>query len=291
MRIKHRLEYFAFTSFVGLFRILGLNGTRKSADYLGCVLYYLIPIRKKVVIENIRIAFPQKSEKEIKKIALRNYQNILITFFEMMLLPYLSPEESVSSVVSINQNCLAEKIEKKQPVIILTGHFGGWEFCFSTLTIKIGEPFHLLAQAQSNPLVSNYVIKARDTFGNKTILAGISIRQLYQTLKSGGVVGIAGDQRGEYGGPRFNFFNKPTALHTGTASIALKTNSSIILAACERQKDRSYKIYFEELSFENLPEGEEEKLKELTQRYISFLEKYIRKNPEQYFWMHKLWKY
>jgi len=63
------------------------------------------------------------------------------------------------------------------------------------------------------------------------------------------------------------------------------------MAAFERQKDFSYKMHLEELNFENLPDEHEEKLRELTQRYISFLEKHIRKNPEQYFWMHKIWKY
>ena len=55
------------------------------------------------------------------------------------------------------------------------------------------------------------------------------------------------------------------------------------MAAFERQKDYSYKMHMEELNFENLPDEHEEKLRELTQRYISFLEKHIRKNPEQYF--------
>ena len=291
MQIKHKIEYFAFISFVYLFRILGLNRTRKSAYWLGSILYFLIPVRKKVVIDNLRIAFPEKNTKEIKRLTLKTYQNVLITFFELMYLPFVSKKEVENSIFIENLDSIKEKLGKNQPAIFLTGHFGGWEFCLSALSIKIGRPFQLLAQAQSNSLVSDYVMAARKSLGNEIIISGISVRKLYENLKNGGIVGIAGDQRGPYEGPRFIFFNRPTSLYTGAANIALKTNCLVLMTAFERQPDYSYKIHLEELGLDSLPNKEEEKIRELTQRYISFLEKDIKKNPEQYFWMHKLWKY
>ena len=291
MRLKHKIEYSVFIIFVKLFSALGLYRTRRSAYYLGYFLYFVIPIRKQVIISNLKTAFPQKNDKEIKKLTLRNYQNILITFFELMYLPSLTNEELLRSVVFENINVMKEKIDKNIPVIMLTGHFGGWEFCLPALRINMNKTFYILAQAQSNPLISNFVMNAREIFGNKSILAGVSVRQLYETLKNGGAVGIAGDQRGSFEGPRFLFFNQPTALHTGTAAIALKTNCSVILTTFIRQNDYSYKVYFENLSFENLPDDNDKKINELTQRYITFLQKQVAQNPEQYFWMHKIWKY
>ncbi|MBI5730403.1 MAG: hypothetical protein HY963_04625 [Ignavibacteriales bacterium] len=291
MQIKHRFEYFLFISFVKYFQLVGLNKTRHSANILGYILYYLIPIRKKVVKNNLNIAFPQKSETEIKRLILKTYQNILITFFELMYLPFVSKKEIDESIFVQDIDLIKEKLSNHESAIFLTGHFGGWEFCLSSLSQKIGRPFQLLAQPQSNSLISDYIMKARKTFGNEIILSGISVRKLYENLKSGGIVGIAGDQRGSYEGPRFSFFDRPTALFTGAANISLKTNCLVIMTAFERQPDYSYKVHTEELSFNNLPDSNEDKIKELTQRYISFLEKYIRKNPEQYFWLHKLWKY
>jgi KDO2-lipid IV(A) lauroyltransferase len=176
--------------------------------------------------------------------------------------------------------------------IILTGHFGGWELCMSSLTLKFGREFSLLAQPQSNPFVSDFVMRAREKFGNRIILSGNHAGfLLYESIKNGGIVGIAGDQRGTYKGPRFNFFGRPTALYTGMASISLKTNCLVYMTAFERRADYSYVVHLEELSFIDLPNSNVDKIRELTQRYISFLEKHIRKNPEQYFWMHKIWKY
>ena len=291
MRTKHKIEFFVFISFVKLFRSIGLTKTRYAANYLAYLLYYVIPLRKKVIVNNLIIAFPQKSNEEIKKLTLRTYQNILITFFELMSLTAVTKEEINESILIDNPDLIKSKISNCKGTIFLTGHFGGWEYCLSSLTLKIGKPLNLLAQPQSNPKISSFVMKAREKFGNKIILSGISVRHLYETIKNGGIVGIAGDQRGSYDGPRFNFFGRATALYTGTANIALKTECTVIMVACERQKDYSYKMYVEELSVENLPKENEGKIRELTQRYISFLEKHIRKNPEQYFWMHKIWKY
>lgn len=288
---KHKIEFIIFKFFVNIFRVIGLRRTRRSTKFLALVLFYLIPVRKKVVINNLKIALPQKTDSEIKKLALQTYQNILITFFELMYLPSLTRDELESSISIENIEEIKKSVGTNKAAIFFTGHFGGWEFCMAALSLKFGREFSVLAQPQTNSMVSDFVMKARSKFGNKIVLSGISVRKLYETIKSGGMIGVAGDQRGHYEGPRFNFFGRPTALYTGTASIALKMNCPVIMAAFERQKDYSYKMHLEELNFENLPDEHEEKLRELTQRYISFLEKHIKKNPEQYFWMHKIWKY
>lgn len=291
MRTKHKIEFFIFNSFADLFRVIGLSRTRRSTKYLAYLLYYLIPVRKNVVVSNLKTALPQKSDSEIRKLTLRTYQNILITFFELMYLPSIKEEEVQSSIVIDDIESIKRIVGTNKAAIILTGHFGGWEFCMSSLSLKFGREISLLAQPQSNPGVSDYVMRARAKFGNKIILSGISIRKIYETIKSGGIIGIAGDQRGHYEGPRFNFFCKSTALYTGAASIAIKTNCPVIMTAFERQKDYSYKMHMVELNCDNLPDENEEKIRVLTQRYITFLEKHIRKNPDQYFWMHKIWKY
>ncbi len=291
MRTKYKIEYLFFRSFVSVFSIIGLRRTRASAKYLAYLLYYLIPVRKKVIRNNLKTALPDRTDQEINKLTLLTYQNILITFFELMYLPSITQEEVESSIAVENLEAVRKFINTQNAVIFLTGHFGGWELCMSSLSLKLGRECGLLAQPQSNPMVSDFVMKAREKFGNKIVLSGISVRKIYETIKSGKMIGVAGDQRGHFEGHRFSFFGKPTALYTGTASIALKMNCPVIMAAFERQKDFSYKMHLEGLNFDNLPADHEDKLRELTQRYILFLEKHIRKNPEQYFWMHKIWKY
>ena len=123
----------------------------------------------------------------------------------MMNLPSVTREEVESSIAVENMEAIKKSIETNKAAIILTGHFGGWEFCMSALSLKFDREVSLLAQPQSNPLVSDFVMSARRKFGNKIILSGISVRKIYETIKSGGMIGVAGDQRGHYEGSRFIF--------------------------------------------------------------------------------------
>jgi KDO2-lipid IV(A) lauroyltransferase len=291
MRLKYKTEYLLFTLFAKLFHLIGLSKTRQTTKYLACFLYYVIPIRKRIIHENLKIAFPLKTEAELKKLSISTYRNILLTFFELMSLPFISKSEMESSIEVNNLEELKEIANRNKGLIILTGHLGGWEMGIASLSLKLNKQFYVLAKQQSNPLTSDWIMEARKSFGNKIILLGVSVRHLYQKIKEGAVVGIGGDQRGDSNGPRFNFFGKSTALHTGTATIALKTNCPVVNVTFIRQHNYSYKVYWEKLSFDNLPADNEGKIFELTQRYISFLEKYIANNPDQYFWMHKIWKY
>ena len=124
MHIKHKVEYFFFISFVKYFQFVGLNKTRRSANILGYILYYLIPIRKKVVKNNLNTAFPNKSEAEIKRLTLKTYQNILITFFELMYLPFVSKKEIDESIIITNIDTIKEELSNNKSAIFLTGHFG-----------------------------------------------------------------------------------------------------------------------------------------------------------------------
>ncbi|MCX7797900.1 MAG: lysophospholipid acyltransferase family protein [Melioribacter sp.] len=288
---KNRIEFFFFNTLNKIFKKIGLKKTRKLAKIIGLVVYYLLPIRKKTVLQNLRTAFPEKDEKEIKKIAKKNYQNISITFCELLLIPHLKLSEVKEQVSFENLELVKKNIEKKEGLIILTGHFGNWEILISSIVAYINAKYHVLVKPQRNQYITQWLKETRSVGNTNVIASGISVKEIIKALRSGEVVLIAGDQRGPFEGHRFQFFNHPTSLYTGTASIALKTKSNVLLAAVERQKDYKYKVFIEELDFNNLPENDEEKSLELTQRYISFLERYIRKSPEQYFWMHKLWKY
>lgn len=288
---KNKLEYFLFRFALKLLGLLGLENSRRAAVVVGTLVYFIFPIRKKTTIDNLTKAFPEKSVKEIKRIALENYRNITITFFELMCIPSLSKEEMKHQVEFENYDLFMKVVKEGKGLIIFTGHFGNWEFTMTSLAVNLSTPINILVKPQRNPFITEWLITTREHFGSKVIDTGVSVKSLFKVLINKGVVGIAGDQRGHFDNPRFNFFNQPTALHTGTAAIALRTKSNVLLTANVRQKNRKYKSYMEPLSFENLPEDEEGKLRELTQRYISFIEKYVRKYPEQYFWMHKIWKY
>ncbi|MFN3695426.1 MAG: hypothetical protein ACK4UV_10490, partial [Ignavibacterium sp.] len=77
--MKDRLEYILFISFSYLFRLTGLKAARKFANILAFIFFYLIPIRKKTVFENLNIAFPDLSQEDKNTIDYNSYLSFAIS--------------------------------------------------------------------------------------------------------------------------------------------------------------------------------------------------------------------
>lgn len=265
-----------------------LNGI---SIFLGYFFFFIVPIRKKVVLQNLSEAFPELSVKEINKIAFRNYISIAKTFLEIVKLKRTPAEWFAKNVEIQNEKLFEKYLAKKNSLLLITAHFGNWEFGALTLGLRYNFPMRVLAKKQSNEFVTKFMSEAREKFGNKEIFTGSSVKELYKALLNKQIIGVVGDQRGSVEGPRVKFFNKDTAVYTGTAVLSLKTSTPILTVFVARQKDNKYKIFIDELSFDDLPEKQEEKVLEINQRYFTKLEKMIKQYPEQWFWMHKIWKY
>lgn len=289
--LKNRIEYIGFLFLAGLFRILGINLSRILARLLGSFFYYLVPIRKATVISNLKTAFPEKSESEIKSLTKLAYRNFSLTFAEMLLLHYITAKEFSRMIDhSEAEEVLAPYFESGKSFFLLSGHFGNWEL-FTTFPHHYKKAVNAMAKPMRNVYVSKWINQSREKFGTNVVLLGSSIRELYKVLKDNGVILSVGDQRGPSDGVRVNFFNKSTAAFNGTAVLALKTGSPIIMTFIVRQKNFDYKVRAKELRFDDLTGTEEEKIAAICQRFFSYLESMIREYPDQWFWMHKIWKY
>ncbi len=208
-----------------------------------------------------------------------------------MCIPALSKEEIINILPITNADLISKKYSEGKGVILLSAHFGNWEYIAASVSARINIPFHVVVKQQRNPYVDSWMNKARTRWINDIIPLGISIRQIYKELKNKNILAMVADQRGPQEGIRVNFFGISTAVFSGPALLAVKTGAPLIYGLTIRQQDYSYKVILEEIDLSNLSENEEEKIIEISQRHTSFLEKYIRQYPEQWLWMHKRWKY
>jgi KDO2-lipid IV(A) lauroyltransferase len=243
------------------------------------------------VFENLNKVFSQLDAHKIKKIAFGCYKNFIISFIEIMCMPAMSKEEIINTLPLNNADLIKGKHKEGKGVILLSGHFGNWEYIAASVSARIDIPFYVVVKSQRNPFVNNWMNKVRTKWINKIIPLGISIRQVYKELKNKNIVAMVADQRGPFEGIRVKFFGINTAVYSGPAILSIKTGAPIIYGLTIRQPDYSYKVILEEIDLSNLPENEEEKVIEISQRHTSFLENFIKQYPEQWFWMHKRWKY
>ncbi len=289
--MKDRIEYILFKGFSYLFKFCGLKLSRKFSFLLAFVFFYILPIRKKTTIENITKAFPEFDKKNIKKIAFGSYKSFSKALIEILYLPWMSTNDIINCIQLKGLNLVKEKFEEKKGLILLSAHFGNWEYMALSVALQMGIPLSVVVKSQRNEYVTTWLNNVRKKWGNKIVPLGISIRQVYKELKEKNVVAMVADQRGPSDGVRVNFFGRKASVYSGPAILALKTNAPIFYGISVRQPDNSYKSEFHEIELNNLPDNDDEKIVEVNQRLTDYLEKYIRQYPEQWLWMHKRWKY
>jgi KDO2-lipid IV(A) lauroyltransferase len=289
--LQNLTEYIIFIFFSYLVRISGLRIARRFSYLLAVFFFYLIPIRKKTVITNLAHSFPDYSRNRIKEIAFSCYKSFSITLIELLAIPWLSRDQMMKMIECRNTDLIVDRYSENKGVILLSAHFGNWEYIALSVSLQIGLPFSVVVKPQRNPYVTKWLENVRTKWINKIIPSGISIRQVYKELIDKNIVAMVADQRGPKEGIKMDFMGRPAYFFSGPAMLALKTGAPLLYGIPIRQKDYSYKAEIYEVSKDNLPEDEEEKIVELTRRQKEYLEKIINQYPEQWFWMHKRWKY
>lgn len=291
MSLQNRTEYFIFTLFVKFANLVGIKKARYAAGMLAFVFFYIIPVRKKVVLSNLSKAFPELSQKEIKKTAYSSYRSFATSIFEILCIPGMREEEVLDLVEFAGTEIVKEKCAQNKGLIFLTAHFGNWELGAISVGLHLKVPISVLVKPQRNEFVSNWLNDMRMTFGNKVIPLGVSVKNIFKEIMDKKIIGIVGDQRGPREGIRVNFFNIKTATYPGTAAVAFRTHAPVVVAIAARQRDNKYKISFRSIDVECFEGSEEEKISQFNQAYMNILEEYIREFPEQWLWMHNIWKY
>lgn len=289
--MKDRIEYFLFIALSFFLRIIGIRLSRKFAYLLALFFYYLIPIRKKTVFENLDIAFPNLTIKEKKNLAFKSFNSFFISMVEILLLPYLSKEKVKSLVELKNSELLLQKYKEGNGLIVLAAHFSNWEYNAVSIPLQINIPVHVVVKALRNPFVNKWMNKARTNWGNKLIPLGVSIRTTFSVLKNKEILAMIADQRGPEESIKLDFFGKKTSVFTGPAVLSLKTNAPLLYLIPIRRPDYSYFAEVHEVDRNNLPDDFDQQVIVLCQRMINYLEEIIKAYPEQWLWMHRRWKH
>jgi len=288
---RHIIEFVAFQFIAFLVQLLPLSVVRKMGRGLGRFVYVRIGYRKEVTLNNLRRAFPEKSETELIGIARGAFENIGISLLELAWFPRMTRQEILEEMRFDNPGILKNAYEKGKGVICLTAHFGNWELLGQALAVRFQYPLSGLAKTQSNRLVNEQINRRRKLFGTKVIPMETSLRELIRALGDGEMVMIAADQAAPKENVPMEFFGTMVPTHTGPAALSLRMGSAIVAIFAVRSSDGSYDAHLIEVPSEDLEGHTDKNVVELTRRHVKITENIIRQYPDQWLWMHKRWKH
>jgi len=294
LKLKKRLKNWLIYRFIK-FLITFLNlFPRKFSLFLGANLgklaYLILPDARKITFKNLKLAFPQLNANTYKRISLKVFESLGRNFSDVVRLPRMSGESIQKMVKAEGIEYFKKAYSLGKGVMVVTGHIGNFELLAAYFSLR-GYKISVIGRELYDPRLNQLLIENRQKMGVQNISSTVSIKEVIKALNSGRVLGVLMDQHtSRVRGIFVNFFGKLARTPVGAVILALKLNSPIVPMAIIQTKKGDYKIIIQE-EIKPLPEKKkEENIFYLTQKCTDFLEKIIRRYPDQWVWMHKRWR-
>lgn len=287
--LQHRLEYFFYVALEKFVCALPEHALQQVAKNLAILVFFIFRIRRGVALQNLSLAFPQKQMAWRRKIAFRSYWHFALVILELMKMNVWSLKFIERKVETENEAEVLERFREGKGVILLTAHFGIWEILLGYLS-KFGLKTAVIQQRQKNRLIDERMKRLRQIWGGEIVYPRGAVQKCVQALGDGKNVTLLADQDAGKKGIFVPFFGVPASTHAGVALIHLKSGAPVFFPACVRQNSGSFKVTLHKISDFGKSKITEEKITRIIADYIKLLESYVRKYPEQYFWMHRRWK-
>ena len=287
--VKNIYRYILYLLAVGLKQVVQCL-PRVFALQLGRISGYLcfrlLPKEKNRTLRHLRMVF---STEDARKIAPKVFINQGMNFMEWLQMPRLNSWNLDNYFEATGLEKIDKVLSKGKGGIILTAHFGNWEYLGAYLILK-GYKGPLIGRQLYYKPYNRLLCKLRSSVGVSTVNRNGSARKLIKILKNNNLLGIVPDQdTDKVGGIFIDFFGVPAYTPTGPVSLAMATGASIIPCFIVRE-NKGHHIYIED-PLELVDTGNKtEDISVNTQRWSKLLEEYIRRYPQQWVWMHKRWE-
>lgn len=282
--------YILFDLFSKFLSLLPGKSMYVFADILYITGYYIIGYRRKVVFENLKNAFPEKSHREIRHIGRDFYKHLADVMVEDIAMLHMQPSR-IDRLVSVqNIEVLEDLYAKEKNITALIGHYGNWELL---TTISLHTPYTILSvyKPLKNKFFNQKIYQMRKRFDE----IPVPMKQVYQYVVAHEkkanpfITGLVADQSPQKNQINYwtTFLNQDTPFFTGAEKIAAKFNHAVIFAAVKKIRRGRYQIVITRLT--EAAAGLEEH--EITEKYVRALESLIREEPRYWLWSHRRWKH
>lgn len=283
------IAFYFFYPLLWFISILPARLTYLLSDFAFLIVYYVIGYRKKVIIKNLKTAFPEKSEKELNILCKKTTQHFCDSFIEVIMSMSMSHKDMLSRFEYTNLHLINDLRAQNRPIIAMFGHQASyeWTMCLDGLVdYKIIAVYKPLANKYFNKLI----VDIRQKFNSTMITMREASNSISNSINNGemAMYGLVADQSpAKYRAQHFTtFFGKTSAVFLGSEKLAKAHDTAVVYLAVEKVKRGHYKATFKTITEHAAQTNDWE----ITDTFFDLLEKQIRLQPEYYLWSHKRWK-
>lgn len=287
------LIYLAVRLAVCLAQALSIEQSYAFARFLAGVMYRVDVRHRKVGLENLKLAFGDRyTEAERDRVVRAVYVHFCMMIMEMLHIPRkLHPTTWRDRITLVGHEKVLDRLLSGGPLIMLSGHFGNWEMAGYLFGV-FGFPPNSVARTLDNPHLDRFLRTFRERTGQRLIPKTGGYEQMLEVLRSGGVLSFLADQDAGERGMFVEFFGRPASTHKAIALLAIEHQAPVVVGYARRiGPGFRYEVGCSEVIEPEEWTGTADDARLLTQRYTTALETIIRRDPEQYLWLHRRWKH
>lgn len=260
------------------------------SDIMFFLNYYLVGYRKKIITQNLKNSFPEKSNEEIAEIRKKFYLNFSDYLIETIKSFTMSKTETRVRMQHINQHHFHDAKKEGKNVILLAGHVFNWEWMNTLATVVPQHNCHPVYRKVNSNFWENQMKKVRSKFGNTALEANEVILNILRNKNDGDAIYLfVADQTPHVSHVNYGleFLNQKTPAFIGYDKLATRMDLIFIYADMKKVKRGHYQINYYRME----PEGEKFVTNEVVKKFHQMLENTIKKRPDNYLWSHRKWKY
>ena len=290
-RCLDRLVYAAVRVAICVVQSLPRDVCERWARGLSGLLANRLRIRRAVVRENLQTAFPAMAAEDRRQTAQRMWEHLLLMVVEIAHANRVIHKTTWRKHLRIHDmERLLRHLWLDRPKVVLSGHYGNFElaaYLFGLFGVRIFS----VARELDNPLLDRFVTEFRESRGQRILPKKGSAPDVAQVLDENGAIGLLGDQAAGPKGCWVEFFGRPASVPKAIGVFALSASAPVLVcSATRRRRLFDYDLRLEGVADPAAGGGETETLTSLSQWYTSLLELAIRREPAQYWWVHRRWR-
>ena len=258
---------------------------------LAWMMTYVMRIRRKVCIDNLRHVYPKASDQQLQQVIYQMWLSLFLMLFEVAQAPRRINRYNWRSHIEVdNVEDLLRGLLSPNPTMLLSGHYGNFELAGFVAGL-FGFPSFTIARPLDNPLMNDYINRFRSRYGQFILPKKGVAETVERLLKEGETLTVLADQSAGKKGVWMDFMGRPASCHKALALYALTTRANVVVIVA-RHHWKMFSLALDcrgLLSCETLS-SESATIKGITSWYNRQLEDAIAIAPAQYWWLHRRWK-
>jgi len=285
-RRRGRLLHALLATLGAVVRRLPLGIARAAGVALGHVAWHAAIRERRRAIANLAVAFPDWTARKRRSTARSMFQHLGMSVMEILWLPRLDASNLSRTTAFEGEERAAQLVRDGHGVIVFTGHCGNWEWLAYAVGL-ICHPVTVLQRERNEAHVNRFITETRARAGIRTIDRGSTGagREMIQALRRGGMLAFLIDQSFRTESVKVPFFGIPALTPIGPAKLAVRTESFVVSAFIARRGGKQHIRFSEPVKMRR-----DDDPVALTARITADIEAQIRRQPEQWVWLHDRWR-